>query len=77
MGFVDHARLLLRALLIRTALLIAGSAASIIAIWINLNAGNEILAGLFQPDSAFAIAVSVARLAMPVAGLWLIYRALR
>jgi hypothetical protein len=76
-GFVDHAKVLLRALLIRIALLLAGCAAFIIGILINLNAGNAILAGLFLPHSPFAIVVSVARLAVPAAGLWLIYRALR
>ena len=34
-----------------TALLVAGCAALIVAIWINLNAGNEILAGLLSPES--------------------------
>ena len=77
MGFVDHARVLLRALLIRVALLLAGCTALVIAIWINLNAGNEILAGLLSPDSPVAIAVSVARLAAPAVGLFLIYRGLR
>jgi hypothetical protein len=77
MGFVDRAKVILRALLIRMALLVAGCAAFIIAIWINLNAGNEILAGLFSPRSSVDTAVSVARLAAPAFGLWLIYRALR
>jgi hypothetical protein len=77
MGFVDRAKVILRALLIRMALLVAGCAALIIAIWINLNAGNEILAGLFSPRSSVDTAVSVARLAAPAFGLWLIYRALR
>jgi hypothetical protein len=77
MGFVDRAKVILRALLIRMALLVAGCAALIIAIWINLNAGNEILAGLFSPSSSVDTAVSVARLAAPAFGLWLIYRALR
>ena len=77
MGFVDRAKVILRALLIRLALLVAGCAALIISIWINLNAGNEILAGLFSPRSSVDTAVSVARLAAPAFGLWLIYRGLR
>jgi len=77
MGFVDRAKVILLALLIRLALLVAGCAALIIAIWINLNAGNEILAGLFSPRSSVDTAVSVARLAAPAFGLWLIYRGLR
>ena len=40
-------------------------AALIVAIWINLNAGNEILAGLLSPGSPEAIAVSVARSQSP------------
>ncbi|HET9386468.1 MAG TPA: hypothetical protein VFO67_15125 [Gemmatimonadales bacterium] len=75
--FVDHLTALLRGLLIRTALLIAGCAALIAAIWINLNAGREILTGLLSPDAPMAIVVSVARLLAPVLGLWLIYRGLR
>ena len=77
MGFVDRAKTLLRALLIRLALLSAGCAVLIVAVWINVDAGSQILAGLFLPDSPFAIVVSVARLAVPAAGLWLIYRGLR
>ena len=77
MGFVDHAKVLLRALLIRTALLLVGCIALMIAISINLNAGNKILAGLLSPDSSVDIVVSVARLAVPAVGLWLIYRGLR
>ena len=77
MGFVDRAKVLLRALLIRMALLFAGCAVLIVAIWINVDAGNEILAGLFSPRSSVDTAVSVARLAAPALGLWLIYRALR
>ena len=77
MGFVDRAKVILRALLIRMALLVVGCAALIIAIWINLDAGNEILAGLFSPRSSVDTAVSVARLAAPAFGLWLIYRGLR
>jgi hypothetical protein len=77
MGFVDHAKVLLRALLNRIALLLVGSAILIIAISINLDAGNEILAGLLSPDSSVDIVVSVARLAAPAVGLWLIYRGLR
>ena len=77
MGFEDRARALLRALLIRVTLVLVGAAALMISISINLNAGDEILAGLFSPASPIAIAVSVARLAAPAAGLWLIYRGLR
>ena len=76
-GFVDHMTALLRGLLIRIALLVAGCAALIVAIWINLNAGSEILTGLLSPDAPIAIVVSVARLLAPVPGLWLIYRGLR
>jgi len=68
---------LLRGLVIRSALLVAGCAALIAAIWINLNAGNEILTGLLSPDASMAIVVSVARLLAPALGLWLIYRGLR
>ncbi len=77
MGFVDRAKALLPTLLIRLAFLSAGCAVLIVAIWINLDAGSQILAGLFLPDSPYAIVVSVARLALPAAGLWLIYRGLR
>jgi hypothetical protein len=76
-GVVDHARALLRRLLIRTALLVAGCAALIIALGINRNAGHEILSGLLAPDDPQTIVVSVARLLAPVLGLWLIYRGLR
>ena len=68
---------LLRGLLIRITLLVAGCVALIAAIWVNLNAGNEILSGLLSPDSPEAITVSIARLLAPVPGLWLIYRGLR
>ena len=77
MAFIDHARVFLRALLIRIALLLVGCTVLIIAIGINLNAGPEILTGLISPDSSFEIVVSVARLAAPAVGLWLIYRGLR
>jgi hypothetical protein len=76
-AFIDHAKVFLRAFLIRIALLLVGCAALIIAIWINLNAGNEILTGLISPDTSFEIVVSVARLAVPAVGLWLIYRGIR
>lgn len=76
-GFVDRAKVLIRALLIRIALLLVGSAVLTIAISINLNAGSEILAGLLSPRSSVDIVVSVARLAVPAVGLWLIYRGLR
>ena len=77
MGFVDLAKVLLRALLIRIALLLVGCTVLIIAISINFNAGNKTLAGLLSPDSSLDIVVSVARLAVPAVGLWLIYRGLR
>ncbi len=77
MGFVDHAKALLRALLIRIALFVVGCTVLMIAISINFNAGNKILAGLLSPDSSLDIVVSVARLAVPAVGLWLIYRGLR
>jgi hypothetical protein len=77
MGLVDHAKALLRALLIRIALLIVGCTVLIISLSINFNAGNEVLAGLFSPDSSLDIVVAVARLALPAVGLWLIYRGLR
>ena len=77
MAFIDHAKVFLRAVLIRIALLLVGCAALIVAIGINLNAGHEILTGLISPDSPFDIVVSVARLAAPAVGLFLIYRGLR
>ncbi|MGH2611318.1 MAG: hypothetical protein ACRDHF_19745 [Tepidiformaceae bacterium] len=67
----------LRGLLIRAALLVAGCVALLVALQINRNAGNEILSGLLSPESPEAIVVSVARLLAPVPGLWLIYRGLR
>ena len=67
----------LRALLIRIGLLLAGCATLIFAIQINLNAGSQILAGLLSPASTTAIVLSVARLAAPAVGLWLVYRGLR
>jgi hypothetical protein len=77
MKLVDQLKGFLRGLLIRAALLVAGCAATIVAIQINVNAGNEILSGLLSPDSPAAIVVSVARLLAPAPGLWLIYRGLR
>ncbi|MGH9258204.1 MAG: hypothetical protein ACRD3C_26885 [Vicinamibacterales bacterium] len=68
---------LLRGLLMRAALLVAGCVALIVALQINRNAGNEILTGLLAPESPEAIVVSVARLLAPALGLWLIYRGLR
>ncbi len=68
---------ILRGFLIRIAFLLAGSALLYIAVWINFNAGHEILAGLVSPESPTAIVVSVARLLAPALGLWLIYRGLR
>ena len=76
-GSVDRLKALLRGLLIRTGLLLAGCAVLIAAVWFNLNAGTEILAGLRSPDAPSAIVVSVARLLAPALGLWLIYRGLR
>ena len=77
MEFVNHAKRLLRALLIRVVLVLVGCIALAITIQVNLNAGNAILAGLFSPDSSFDIVVSVARLAAPAVALGLIYRGLR
>lgn len=68
---------LLRGLLIRTKLLVAGCVVLSIALSINRNAGNEILTGLLSPESPEAIVVSVARLLAPALGLWLIFRGLR
>jgi hypothetical protein len=75
--FIHRAKALLRAFLIRIALLLVGCAVLIIAIGINLNAGREILTGLFSPSSSFDIVISVARLAAPALGLWLLYRGVR
>ena len=77
MGFIDRVKGVLRALLIRMGLVLAGCAALIISIQINENAGTQILAGLFSPESPTAIVLSVARLVTPAIGLWLIYRGLR
>src|SRR4051812_42160534 len=77
MGFMDRVRVVMRALMIRMALLLAGCAALIISLQINENAGTQILAGLFRPDSPSAIVISIARLATPALGLWLVYRGLR
>ena len=77
MAFANYVKVALGGLLIRIALLLAGCALLYIAVWINFNAGHEILAGLLSPDSPTAIVVSVARLLAPALGLWLIYRGLR
>ena len=77
MTLVDRLKASLRGFLIRTALLLMGCAVLIVAVHINLNAGNEILSGLLSPASPTAIVVSVARLLAPALGLWLIYRGLR
>ena len=77
MKLVHQLKALLRGLLIRAALLLAGFAVLGVAIQININAGNEILSGLLFLDGPRAIAVSVGRLLAPALGLWLIYRALR
>ncbi|MCZ6654398.1 MAG: hypothetical protein O7D91_15395 [Planctomycetota bacterium] len=74
---VGQLKVFLRRLLIRATLLLTGCAVVIGAIWININAGNEILSGLLSPDGPAVIVVSVARLLAPVLGLWLIYRGLR
>ena len=76
MTFANYVKGILRGFLIRISLLLAGCALLYIAIWINLNAGSEILAGLLSPESPSAIVVSVARLLAPALGLWLIYRGL-
>ena len=76
-GFLDQVGALVRGFLIRVGLVLVGCVALIAAIWINLNAGYEIVSGLLSPDSLEEIAVSVARLLAPVPGLWLIYRGLR
>jgi hypothetical protein len=77
MRFVDRLRTLLWALATRVAILFVGCSLLIIAIGINMNAGREILAGLVSPDTAMDIVNSVARLVLPAAGLWLVYRGLR
>jgi hypothetical protein len=68
---------LVRGIVLRIALLLAGCGALIVAVWININAGHEILAGLLSPESPGAITTSVVRLLAPVPGLWLIYCGLR
>ena len=77
MGFIERVRMVLRALLIRTVLVLVGCTALIISIQINENAGTQILAGLFSPESPTAIVLSIVRLVTPAVGLWLIYRGLR
>ena len=77
MAFANYVKVALGGLLFRIALLLAGCALLYIAVWININAGHEILAGLLSPGSPAAIVVSVARLLAPALGLWLIYRGLR
>ena len=74
---VNQLKAFLRGLLIRATLLLAGCAVLIVAIQININAGDEILSGLLSPDAPAAIVVSIARLLVPAIGLWLIYRGLR
>jgi hypothetical protein len=73
---IDRVKALLRKLLIRLALCAGGCAAMGIAIWLNVDAGPEIFAGLLSPESPMEIAVSVARLIPAVVGLWLLYRGL-
>ena len=77
MAFANYLKGALGGLLFRIALLLAGCALLYIAVWINFNAGHEIVAGLVSPDSPTAIVVSIARLLVPAVGLWLIYRGLR
>ena len=77
MGFIDRVKVVLRAFLIRVAFVLAGGTALIISIQVNENAGTQILAGLFSPESPTAIVLSVVRLVTPAVGLWLIYRGLR
>src|SRR5687768_6121808 len=72
MAFANYMKVALGELLIRIALLLIGCALLYIAVWINFNAGHEILAGLLSPDSPPAIVVSIARLLAPAIGLWLI-----
>lgn len=77
MTLADRLKAFLRRLLIRATLLLTGCAALTVAIWININAGREILSGLLSPEAPSAIVVSVARLLAPALALWLIYRGLR
>ena len=76
MAFQDQLKSVVRTLLVRGALLLAGCALFAGGVAISFGAGPEIVAGLLSADDPFAIAVSVARLLVPGAGLWLIYRAL-
>ena len=76
MAFLDRLKSIVRTVLIRGALLAAGCALVAGGIGLSFGEGNEIVAGLMSPDNPFAIAVSVARLLVPAAGVWLIYRAL-
>ncbi len=73
----DRLKRLLRALLVRATLLIAGCTTVSFAIWLNFNAGSEILAGLLSPEDPLTLVLSLTRLLVPALGLWLIYRALR
>jgi hypothetical protein len=74
---VTGVKAFLRKLLTRIVFLLVGCAALATGVGLNFNAGHEILAGLLSPDSAEAIALSVARLLPMVIGLWLIYRGLQ
>jgi hypothetical protein len=76
MAFLDQLKSVVRIVLVRGALLAAGCALVAGGIGMSFGAGNEIVSGLLSPDDAMAIVVSVARLLVPAAGLWLIYRAL-
>ena len=76
MGF-DQVKGWIRALLIRLALVVAGVIVLAVSLSVNRNAGRAVLAGLLSPDSPEAIVISVVRLLLPTAGLWLVYRGLR
>jgi len=77
MDFVDRAKGLLRSLVLRLVLLLAGCLVLFVSMRVNLDTGREVIAGLISPASPSDVAVSVARLAAPALGLVLIYRALR
>jgi len=72
----DEVKGWLRALLIRAVFVCAGGIVFVLSLSINMNAGHVIVAGLRSPDSPVAFVISLARLLMPFAGLWLITRGL-
>ena len=74
---VDQVKGWIRALLIRIALVFAGVIVLAVSLSLNRNAGRAVLAGLLSPDSPEAIVISVARLLVPIVGLWLVYRGLK